>query len=438
MAPGAAQKEGRLTHLRDLIRFQRSQGVQLPPWLDRIVSLGIVTSDPKIVRRQKIVNVASFAAAFNSISRFASSSINFREDPHYLTITLTSALFAVAALLIHRLHRYGENAGAIGIVLWFLPSVAFAVTIFGLQGQAQVFLALAGVLLFMFGVEHLRIFLAWIFVFFVASVLTIKYAPEHGIATSVNPSVYDFVAIQSLISAIIINAALILYTLLILQRTERDLERQSERAEALLGVVLPEPIAQRLRASPDKRIADRIDGVSVLFADLAGFTPIAHAEPPEQVVAYLDEFVRTFDLMCETYGVEKIKTIGDAYMAAGGLTGDAKAGAVAIGQLALEMLKAQSRRPPLGGQRLALRVGLHRGAVIAGVIGDTRISYDVWGDAVNIASRMQSQGVPGRIQVSEEFRAAIGDAFEFEPRGTTEVKGIGAVKTYFLTGARNA
>jgi adenylate cyclase len=419
-----------------LIHFERSQGVQLPAWLDRVISLGIVTTDRKVSRRQKIVNVACYAAAFNSISRFVSSSLNFREDPHFLTITLTSACFAVAALLIHRLHRFGQNAAAFALVIWFLTSVAFAVTIFGLQGQAQVFYALAGVLLFMFGVEHWRIFLALLVVFFAMSVLTIKYAPEYGVATSVSPGIYEAVAVQSLISAIVINAALIFYSLVVLQRTERDLERQSERAEALLEVVLPEPIAQRLRAAPDKRIADRIDGASLLFADLVGFTPVAHEEDPERVVAYLDEFVRTFDLMCEAYGVEKIKTIGDAYMAAGGLHGGTVGGVIGVGRLAIEMLQAQRRRAPLGRHSLELRVGIHYGGAIAGVIGDTRISYDIWGDAVNVASRMQSHGVPGRIQVSEEYRDAAAAHFEFEERGDTAIKGIGVTRTYFLIGPR--
>jgi adenylate cyclase len=406
--------------------------MQLPRWLDWLISIGIVTTDPKIVRRQKIVNVASFAAAFNSIARFSSSAVNFHQDPHYLTITLTSVAFAVAALLIPRLHRFGENAAAFGLVTWFIASVLFAVTIFGLQGQAQVFFALAGVLLFMFGVEHWRTFLVWLLVFFVLAILTIRYAPEHGVATSVNPGVYDFVATQSLLSAIIINAALIFYTLLVLQRTEHDLERQSARAEALLDVVLPEHIAERLRANPEGRIADRIDGVSFLFADLASFTPVAHAAPPETVVDYLDEIARSFDLMCEAYGVEKIKTIGDAYMAAGGLTGNSRDGAIAIGMLAIEMVKAQERRAPLGGRKLSLRVGVHCGTAIAGVIGDTRITYDLWGDAVNVASRMESHGVPGRIQASTQFREAVADVFEFVPCGPTDIKGIGLVETYFL------
>lgn len=154
------------------------------------------------------------------------------------------------------------------------------------------------------------------------------------------------------------------------------------------------------------------------------------------MVAYLNEFVRAFDTACEAHGVEKIKTIGDAYMAAGGIQGDSRAAALAVGRLALAMQQLQESRPPLGSRKLPLRVGIHTGTAIAGVIGDTRISYDLWGDAVNVASRMETHGVPGRIHVSDAFRRAAEDAFEFEARGTTPIKGIGSVPTYFLAKAR--
>jgi adenylate cyclase len=199
-------------------------------------------------------------------------------------------------------------------------------------------------------------------------------------------------------------------------------------------VVLPGSVASRLRAEPDKRIADRLDGVTLLFADLADFTEAAHAEQPEAVVAYLDDFVRAFDSVCEKHGVEKIKTIGDAYMAASGLQGDRPAGAVAMGNLALEVMSLHAARAPLGRSQLSLRIGIHCGSAIAGVIGDLRISYDLWGDAVNMASRLESQGVPGRIQVSEAFRSMTGDAFIFEERPAAEYKGIGLLRTYFLLG----
>jgi adenylate cyclase len=419
-----------LAHLRDLIGFERTRGIQLPAWLDRVVSLGIVSEDPDVVRRQKVANLVSYAAAINAVARVIS--YFFFDFADFWFAFGFGTTLAIWALIIHRLHRFGDNVAATALIAWYITGILFTTFMFGLQTQAQVFFVLSGVMLFLFGVENWRLFLFWFAIVVVVMLIVLNYAPAQGAVT--DPRLLHSMSMQSMLTAVSINAIVIFYALFVLRRTELDLRRARERTDALLGVVLPDRIARRLRAQPEKRIADRMDGVSLLFADLAGFTPVAHEEGPEQVVAYLDEFVRAFDLMCETYGVEKIKTIGDAYMAAGGLSGDTRSGAIAIGMLALEMMKAQARRPTLAGRRLTLRVGIHYGTVIAGVIGDTRISYDVWGDAVNIASRMQSQGVPGRIQASEEFCAAVGDEFLFEDRGTTDLRGIGATHTFFLVG----
>jgi len=197
--------------------------------------------------------------------------------------------------------------------------------------------------------------------------------------------------------------------------------------------MMPPAIAERLK-SGEERIADRIEMLSVMFADLAGFTEAAHDLAPEQVVEFLDGLVRVCDSLCERYGVDKIKTIGDSYMAAAGFDGRQAAGAHAIGQLALAMMDEIARQPSLGGRKLRLRIGIHCGPATAGVIGDTRFSYDVWGDAVNTASRMESYGEPGRIQVSEAFRDLSADQFVFEERGATDIKGLGATRTYFLVG----
>jgi adenylate cyclase len=423
-----------LAGLRDLVRFEPSRGIQLPAWLDRLVSLGIVTTDSKVARRHKIVNVASYAAALNSMSRVLAAPIHEQLGlVGYLRAT-SGALF-VAALLINRLHRYGENTAAMGMVVWFLISISFATLYYG-STYFQVYFVLIGVLWFLFGLENWRTCLLWTGVVLGAALIVLFYAPNQGIAIAGDPRLVTYVALQSMINAILIVSILIVYALLLLQRAERDLERQSARAEALLSVVLPADVANRLRASPDKPIADRIDGVSILFADLEGFTTAAHTERPEIVVAFLNRLVSAFDATCEQIGVEKIKSIGDAYMAAAGLDGDCHNGAVAVGRLGLAMIEYLDRQPSLGDYRLRLRIGIHTGTAVAGVIGDTRISYDLWGDAVNIASRMESRGIPGRIHVSESYRAAAGESFVFGERGETEIKGIGAARTYFLVAAR--
>jgi adenylate cyclase len=421
-----------LAGLRDLLRFEREKPRELPAWLDRIVSAGIVTTDPKVARRHRFVNVTSYFAAMNTAARFAQ---NFTFDyADFLFVQSIVAFFLIWALAVHRLHRFGDNVAAVVLAVWFLSGLSLVVVMFGLQSGVQMYFATVGIFLLLYGIEHWRLYLVTLAVVFVVAFVTLSYGPEVGSALPADSPLVHRLVLQATIVTIVINTVVLAYALTVLQRAETDLERQSERADALLSVVLPERVATRLRAQPEARIADRIENVSILFADLVDFTPVAHGEPPEKIVAYLDEFVRTFDAMCEQCGAEKIKTIGDAYMAAGGLSGDPRAGAVAIGTLALEMLKVQELRPPLGGKKLQLRIGLHIGTAIAGVIGDTRISYDLWGDAVNIASRMESFGAPGRVHVSDAFRRMTEGAFEFEERGATELKGIGVARTHFLLG----
>lgn len=421
-----------MTRLRDLVRHERQRGFELPRWLERIVSAGIVSTDPQIIRRQRITNVTALAGSLNAITRIAANF--FYDAENLLLMQVTYAGIAIFPLLVHRLHRFGDIAGPAALTIWFLAAVTLSSTFYGLQAQTQVYFLLAAIVWFVFGLEHWRLAIGGLLLTCAVMLAVVNFAPQQGIAVITDERAMKFLAIQSMINAIVINAGVLFYALFLLRRAEDELERQRARSEALVSVVLPEAVARRLRSGNETRIADRFENVSVLFADLVGFTPAAHEQPPEVVVKYLDEFVRTFDLMCETYGVDKIKTIGDSYMAVGGLHGGSVGGVMGIGHLALEMLKVQHRCAPLGRRKLELRVGIHYGTAIAGVIGDTRITYDLWGDAVNMASRMQSHGVPGRIQVSEEYRAAAGARFLFEERGATEIKGIGVACTFFLLG----
>ena len=402
-------------------------------WLERIVSAGIVTSDPKIARRQRFVNMASYFGSLNTAARFVQ---NFSfEYADFIFVQSIVGFYLVWGLSINRLHRFGENVAAVALAIWFLSGLSFVVLLFGLQSGVQMYFATIGIFLLLYGIENWRLYVVTLAVTFVFAFVMLSYGPEVGSALPADsPLVHRFV-VQATIITITVNTVVLAYALTVLQRAEIDLERQSKRAEALVSVVLPGAVASRLRAEPDRRIADRLDGVSILFADLVDFTEAAHREQPEAVVAYLDDFVRTFDAICESHGVDKIKTIGDAYMAASGLQGDSRAGALAMGNLALAVMKLHASRPLLGDRHLTLRIGIHCGSAIAGVIGDLRISYDLWGDAVNVASRLESQGEPGRIQVSEAFRDTVGDAFTFEERGPAEYKGIGVLRTYFLVGS---
>jgi len=219
----------------------------------------------------------------------------------------------------------------------------------------------------------------------------------------------------------------------VLARQQRLLEAERARSEGLLRNMLPTSIAERLKQRQEV-IADASPKVTVLFADIVDFTPHAERSPPEATVALLNELFSQFDDVTETRGLEKIKTIGDAYMVAGGLPEPMPDHAAAVAELALEMLELAARRSLPDGGPVRLRIGIDSGPVVAGVIGRRRLSYDLWGDTVNTASRMQTTGVPGCIQVTERTRQLLGERYLFRERGVIHVKGKGKMTTYFLSG----
>ena len=423
-----------MTRLRDLVRREPTRGLQVPPWLERLVSIGIVTGDPQLVRRQRCVNVAAYVVAANALSHLVILSVyNLRG---LLVIHAYNLIMTVSALLVPRLHRLGENAGAVTLILLVLVGNTFVVWAFGLTSDLQIYFTLAGAMLLFFGVRNWPLFLVYFSLYVIALLVTLNYGPEDGFILPDDTQLRDLLSRHAMINTITSNAAMIFYALTALQRAEVEMQNQYERSEALIATVMPSSIAERLKSGHELRIADRIEMLSVLFADLVDFTGAAHDLPPDEVVEFLDRLVRHFDALCARLRVEKIKTIGDSYMAAAGFDQRTDGGAAAIGHLALAMLEEIGRQPALGSRRLRLRIGIHCGPATAGVIGDTRFSYDVWGDAVNTASRMESHGEPGRIQVSEDFRNLTAQDFVFEERGSTDLKGIGASRTFFLIGPR--
>ena len=218
-----------------------------------------------------------------------------------------------------------------------------------------------------------------------------------------------------------------------LDEEHRLLLVEQQRSEGLLLNVLPESIAARLKGG-EAVIADTIPEVSVLFADVVGFTELAGASPAQEVVAILNELFSRFDELADRWGLEKIKTIGDAYMVAGGLPTPGSDHATAVAEMALEMLDATERCSRDVGHSLVIRIGIDTGPVVAGVIGRKKFSYDLWGDTVNTASRMESTGLPGHVQVTERMHDRVGDRFRSEERGWIDVKGKGEMKTYLLLG----
>ena len=213
-----------------------------------------------------------------------------------------------------------------------------------------------------------------------------------------------------------------------------QLRAERDRSEALLRNILPDPIVQRLNAG-ETTIADQFTEVSILFADLVGFTEAASRMTPARLVDRLNRIFTGFDQLAMRLGVEKIKTIGDAYMAVGGLPEPRPDHAEAIAHLAIGMLEVVAGENHLhGAAPFEMRVGIHTGPVVAGVIGRHKFIYDVWGDTVNIASRMETTGSPGRIHISDATQRNLEGRFRFEPRGIVELKGRGSANAFFLLG----
>ena len=219
-----------------------------------------------------------------------------------------------------------------------------------------------------------------------------------------------------------------------LTHQQRLLEAERARSERLLRDMLPEAIAELLKRQEEGVIADAFPLVTVLFADIVDFTSHAERSPPEATVALLNDLFSQFDGLTEARGLEKIKTVGDAYMVAGGLPDPRPDHPVAVAELALGMLELAARRSLPDGGPVRLRIGIASGPVVAGVIGRRRFSYDLWGDTVNTASRMETTGVPGCIQVTERTRELLGERYLIRERGMIQVKGKGEMRTYFLSG----
>jgi adenylate cyclase len=403
----------------------------LPAWLDRLGGYGVVTRDPKIARRQRFTTFVCYASAANALSHLVIN-LGYALWPLW-PVHLYNALFAALVLLVPLTHRFGDHAAATLLVTMIAGGNLFVVFALGSDSDLHVYFTLIGGVIFMYGVENWRAWGGWFLVGVAEIVIAVHVAPHHGLLPAADEPLRHMLAGHAMLNAATINLLLVFVALTQLSRAEKRLEEANHRSDALIGAMLPAPIAERLKAAPDAPIAERIDGLAVLFADLVGFTEAAHEASPEEVVGFLDELYRRFDDITARHGAEKIKTIGDCYLAIATGGGDARAAAHTLARVALALRAAFSEAPPLGGVRLALRVGLHSGPAIAGVIGTTRFTYDVWGDAVNTASRMESSARPGEIQASLAFAALVEDGFGLAPRGPFEVKGLGSVETRLVT-----
>ena len=352
-------------------------------------------------------------------------------------IPLVYSLLSATATLFFAMNRRCEWFRFVQLLLILLLPVLLMIALGGyLSSSAVVLWSLVcpfGALIFDGPRQALRWFLAYLALLFVSALIQ-PYVRVGNTLSSTTIIVF-FVLNIGVVSTV---AFVLLFHFIQQQNVTLALLRQEQaKTERLLLNVLPKKIAALLRDDNHQgTIAEYCEAVSVLFADVVGFTPLSAELAPRQMVELLNEVFSHFDSLVEKYGLEKIRTIGDNYMVVSGAPAPRSDHAHALAHMALDMMSYVHDNHVPGVQQLQFRIGINSGAAVAGVIGHHKFHYDLWGDAVNVASRMESQGIPGKIQITDMTYALLKDRFTCQPRGTIEIKGKGKMQTWFLTGAK--
>lgn len=386
----------------------------------------------RVSQRLRILKVSAALAAF------ISASFGFLEiwaDPTYWWIGAINLVAAAALALTPLLYHYGELIAPLTFVaIAYLTTTVVCWVVGTGSGIQFYFLASASISVLILGVDRIKLAAV---VAGIGAALTIALQFLVPADNLNQPAwLHNLSFVMVVVSACFMVVATVWFALREIAHTEAAMEAEYERSEALLANILPIAVADRLKNPAVDVIADSYPDASVLFADIADFTRRASQTDPGQLVGFLNELYGGLDRLVEQHGLEKIKTSGDSYMVVSGVPDPRPDHLQALARLALDITATVAAlRDPLG-RPVSLRIGMAAGPVVAGVVGNRRFFYDVWGDAVNLASRMESTGALDRIQVPQAVQERLNGEFVFEERGDVDVKGKGKMRTWFLVGAR--
>jgi class 3 adenylate cyclase len=390
-------------------------------FLSGLVNAGTAGLSPRDLKHVRLTNQMTLVAILTSVFALV--------DPRMLANSWlrwfgAAAVFVnLSALVISslRFHRTARTWLAFGNIAW----VTAAGLLMGVDAEGHLFLiAVATSAWFMVPKEQ-RGFAVLTAAVSMLCLLAVEFFAPARVAA--RPEAVLGVALDKM-TLLLILQALAYYAV-------TQTERAEAKSEALLLNILPRRIAEQLMLE-DRAVPERFEAVTVLFADLVNFTQLSERTSPTELVKMLDEIFTHFDALADKHGLEKIKTIGDAYMVVGGLPEPGNDSASRVARMALDMQNVLTELDAARFGGLAIRIGIHSGPVVAGVIGKRKFAYDLWGDSVNTASRMESHGQPGRIHVTQVVREQLGEKFEFEARGAVSVKGKGELTTFFLVRER--
>jgi adenylate cyclase len=388
----------------------------------------------RIARRLRAVNITMWCVAL-VIGAFAL--YRFLDPaPGHWRIALMNLAAAVVFASLPLLHRFGPLWAPLSFVALSYAFIFWVSTIVGTGNGAYLYyLASAALGVVFAGTERIWIAAAMTAVG-AALIIALHALVPHSTGFLVEQQLFNLNFAGNVVASCAILFAVVHYVVRAMARAEAAAEREFQRSESLLANILPPRVAARLKDKADAEIADAYPEASILFLDMAGFTALASDVAPRELVRFLNSVFARLDALVERHGLEKIKTTGDAYMVVSGVPEPRADHAEALADLALAMRAALADLTDPKGRAVPVRIGIASGAVVAGVVGTRKFFYDVWGDAVNMAARMEQTGEPGKIQVAPETHERLKQRFELGERGVIEVRGKGAVRTWFLLGRR--
>ena len=407
------------------------QSLRLLPKL----SFGTDRYPEKVAQRLRAVNFVSWTAAL--ITFCWAIPYIFASNGDQLRLAFMNAVAAATFAALPLLHFVGPLAGPSAVILASYAYCFLVVWMLGTNAGIQFyFVAGAALTVFFFGVHRIAMSLALGAVAASLIVAVELFAPRDTGIDSVTMNMAGLVTNAFLACGVVI--LVVYYALREMARAEEAADREHQRSESLLANILPTAVAARLKGDAEAVIADRYEDAAILFADMEGYTSRASVTSPDHLVQLLNRVFTEFDGLVERHGLEKIKTTGDAYVVVSGLPERRPDPAAVLASLALDMRDASENLRDADGRKVPIRIGLSCGPVVAGVVGRRKFFYDVWGDAVNVASRMETTGEEGKIQVSRDAYELLKDDFALQERGWVDVKGKGTMQTWFLIARRQA
>ena len=422
------QRRGQRSWLQGCVVLLRQIIRPVKAMFGAIACIGIKDYPPDTQRRLKIVNVFSFLVVVTTF--IYAIQLWMSGDETMMPVVFINLALAVILSFVPLMHRFNEMAGGLLLVIAEFSALIGFTSYFGRLGGAPLQYVVAAAAPFVI-FEARRFWLVFVIVVtaLVLHLIAWFQFPMEAARLHADQKVIDSLYVQGAITTFGLIAACVYYAFGLVETAKAE-------TETVLRNILPDAIVERLKMAPGQTIADGFSEASVLFADISGFVRLARGLGPEKTVALLNRLVTAFDELAQQHGVEKIKTIGDAYMVASGVPVPRPDHAQALAAMALDLVATVRTIAADENIDLNVRIGIAAGPMTAGIIGKNKFSYDVWGDPVNMASRLEQSSEVGRITICPTCYAALKESFILRPRGLIDIKGVGEQEAWFLDGRR--